>query len=97
LFNSVQDQLRILPFAQLSEHAMPMPLHLLKRATSAGWVCLMVAGCAAGGDAPRESSPVVANGPLATLWLTTGDKTQLLRAPVSALWQRSAAGAQHRR
>lgn len=58
---------------------MPMPLHLLKRATFAGWVCLVVAGCAAGGDAPRETPPpAVATGPLAALWLTTADKSKLL-------------------
>ena len=58
---------------------MPMPLHLLTRATSVWWACLMVAACAAGGDSPREAAPpVVADGPRATLWLTTADKTRLL-------------------
>ncbi len=56
-----------------------MPLPMLKRATSAWWVCLVVAGCAAGGDSPRETPPaVVATGPLAALWLTTADKSKLL-------------------
>lgn len=54
-------------------------MHLLTRATSVWCVCLMVAACAAGGDSPREAPPpVVADGPQATLWLTTADRTRLL-------------------